>query len=197
MRSLGHGYACIEKFNTLMNIPKPMTAKNYNKTVSRIKKVDKTVAEGTMDDAAKEIHDSVSSTDDIVNTSVLGDGTWQRKGFSSFSGVFAAISIESGKVLDVEPMSRYCKDCNLKKDLKVKNPTVYAEWQNAHICRYNYEGSAEGMEAEGAKRVFERSIKKHKLRYVEFLGDRDTKSYVNVKDTYPGIEIKKSECVEH
>ena len=51
------------------------------------------------------------------------------------------------------------------------------------------------MESEGAKRVFERSIKKHKLRYVEFLGDGDTKSYVNVKDIYPGIEIKRLECV--
>ena len=97
-RSLGHGYAGIEKFNTLMNMPKPMTVKNYNKTVSRIKKVVKAVAEETMDDAAKKIHDSAASTDDIVNTSVSGDGTWQRKGFSSFNGVFAAISTESGIV---------------------------------------------------------------------------------------------------
>ena len=33
MPSLSHGYAGIERFNTLMNIPKPMTVKNYNKTV--------------------------------------------------------------------------------------------------------------------------------------------------------------------
>ena len=95
-----------------------------------------------------------------------GNGTWQRKGFSSFNGMFAAISITIGKILYVEPMSRYCKGCNLKKYLKVKNPTAYAEWKNAHICRYNYKGSTGGMEAEGVKRVFERSIKKHKLRYV-------------------------------
>ena len=84
--------------------------------------------------------------------------------------MFAAISIESGKVLDVEPMPRYCKSCDLKKDLKVKKPTAYTEWKNVHICRYNYKGSAGSMESEGAKRVFERSIKKHKLRYVEFFG---------------------------
>ena len=41
------------------------------------KKVVKTVAEETMDDPAKEIHDRAASTDDIVNTSVSGDGTWQ------------------------------------------------------------------------------------------------------------------------
>ena len=75
MRSLGHGYAGIKKFNTLMNIPKPITVKNYNKTVSRITKVVKTVAEETMDEAAKETCDSAASTDDIVNTNVSGDGT--------------------------------------------------------------------------------------------------------------------------
>ena len=53
------------------------------------------------------------------------------------------------------------------------------------------------MEAEGAKHIFEHSIKKHKLGYVEFLGNGNTKSYVNVKDIYPGIEIKKLECVGH
>ena len=86
-----------------------------------------------MDDAAKEIPDSAASTDDTVDTSVSGDVTWQRKGFSSFNGLFAAISIESGKVLDVEPMSRYCKGCNLKKDLKVKNPTAYTGMEK---CTY-------------------------------------------------------------
>ena len=39
MRSLGHGYAGTEKFNTLMNIPKPMTINIYNKTVSKISDV--------------------------------------------------------------------------------------------------------------------------------------------------------------
>ena len=29
-----------------------------------------------MDDAVKEIHESAASTDDIVNASVSGDGTW-------------------------------------------------------------------------------------------------------------------------
>ena len=53
------------------------------------------------------------------------------------------------------------------------------------------------MEAECVKRIFEHAIKKHKSRYVQFLGDGDTKSYINVKDTQPGIEIEKLECVGH
>ena len=53
------------------------------------------------------------------------------------------------------------------------------------------------METVGAKRVFERSVDRHNMRYVNFLGDGDSKSYLTVKDTYPSIEIKKLECVGH
>ena len=112
-----------------MNIPKPVTVKNYNKTVSRKKEVVKTVAEETMRWCSQGNIWHVPSTDDIVNSRVSGEGTCERKWFSSFNGMFAAIYIQSGKVLDVEPMSRYCKGCNLKKDSKVKNPTAYAEWK--------------------------------------------------------------------
>ena len=53
------------------------------------------------------------------------------------------------------------------------------------------------METEGAKRVFKRSVEKHNLRYVKFLGNGDSKSYQTLKDTYPGIEVEKLECVGH
>ena len=77
------------------------------------------------------------------------------------------------------------------------NPEGYAGWKNAHICKFNYEGLAGGMETEGAKRIFNRSISKHKLRYASFLGDGDSKSYLNIKDTYPVITVQKLECVGH
>ena len=53
------------------------------------------------------------------------------------------------------------------------------------------------MESVGTKRIFDRLIEKHKLPYTRFLGDGDSKSYRNVKETYPGIEMKKLECVGH
>ena len=195
MRVLGHGHSSIEKFTSLMNMPKPMTQNNYDKVVTKIANITKIVAEGTMSDAADDIRGNVMAN--VVDTGVSCDGTWQRRGFSSLNGVFAAISIDSGKVLDVEPMSRSCKACFLKKDLMKTDPTSYAQWRNSHICKFNYNGSAGGMESEGAKRVFGRSIEKHNLRYVEFLGDGDSKSFLTVKETYPGVRMKKLECVGH
>ena len=53
------------------------------------------------------------------------------------------------------------------------------------------------MESEGAKRVFDRSIPKHNLRCMELLCGGDSKSFINVKDTYPDPEIKKCGCVGH
>ena len=35
MRTLGHGYAGIQKFTNLMNMPKPMAEKNYNRTAKK------------------------------------------------------------------------------------------------------------------------------------------------------------------
>ena len=144
---------------------------------------------------AKEVE---NNTDDIIlDTGVSCDGTWQRRDFSSNNGVFTAISLENGKVLDVEPMSKYCKGCMQKNDLQKKDLTAYAHWRNPHTCKFNYNDTAGGMETEGEKQVFTRSIDKHKVRYVDYLGDGDSKSYVNVKKAYEGIEIKKLECVGH
>ena len=64
-----------------------------------------------MSDAAKDIRVNYISTDVVVDTGVSCDGTWQKRGFSSFNGVFAAISMDN-----VEAMIRSCKVCCLKKN---------------------------------------------------------------------------------
>ena len=53
MRVLGHGHSGIEKFTSLMNMPKPMTQNNYDKITLKISNVTKTVAE----DAATDIRE--------------------------------------------------------------------------------------------------------------------------------------------
>ena len=55
------------------------------------------------------------------------------------------------------------------------------------------------MEAAGAVKIFQRSIATNKLRYKTYVGDGDTQSYADVvkSDPYPGLHIKKGECVGH
>ena len=72
-------------------------------------------------------------------------------------------------------MSRICKACSLHDKLRLSDPVAYDVWKADHNCKINHRGSASGMEVTGATCIFERSIEKNKLRYVEFYGD--SKSY--------------------
>ena len=116
MRSIGQGYSSIQKFTALMNMPQPMTQKNYDRSVKVISEVVQDVAEETMADAATELKENQGTNNPDVSVSC--DGTWQRRGFSSLNGSFTAISVDSGKILDTEIMSRYCKSCKGKENLK-------------------------------------------------------------------------------
>ena len=57
------------------------------------------------------------------------------------------------------------------------------------------------MEPEGAERIFWRSEERHGLRYTQYLGDGDSKSYSKIKNAdppvYEGVEIAKLECCGH
>ena len=67
MRSCGQGYVGLEKLKALMNLPKPMTANNYDKTVNRLNVVAKEVANETMKDASEDLlPKSKDSNDDTV-----------------------------------------------------------------------------------------------------------------------------------
>ena len=89
--------------------------------------------------------------------------------------------MDSGKILDYEPMSRYCKGCYLHCNLAI-DPAAYKTWKDSHTCKINHKGSASAMEVTGTKRIFERSIICNKLRYSQFYGHGDCRSYANVKD---------------
>ena len=123
MRVFGHGHSGIEKFTHLMNLPKPMTKNNYDKIINKVTAVTKEIGEQTMSDAAKDLK---VDPDEIVDVAVSCDGTWLKRGFQSLNGVFAALSVDSGKVLDVEAMSRICQTCCLKAELKDKDPVSYS-----------------------------------------------------------------------
>ena len=159
MRSIGRSYSAIEKFAELMNLPKPMTSNSYDKSVQTLLKATTEVAEETMQDAADEIKGD--SDNDVVGVEISGDGSWQRRGYSSLNGTFTALSLENCKVLDCEIMSRHCKSCKSKEPLKKSNKAAYDKWYESHLpnCNTNHKGSAGAMEITGAKRIFSCSIK--------------------------------------
>ncbi|GFU23453.1 uncharacterized protein TNCV_113781 [Trichonephila clavipes] len=64
-----------------------------------------------MQKAASELLVLHPTKNKIVECGISVDGTWQRRGYSSMNGCFAALSVDTGKVVDIEIMSSYCPTC--------------------------------------------------------------------------------------
>ena len=133
------GYTGLRKFAMLMNMPSPMTANNYSKINKLCRTAAKTVAEKTMSDAAVSVREIQRVDDDTVaDIGVSIGGTWQRRGYSSLNSVVVAISVDTGKVVDCEPMTRFCNSCAIyerhkTKDTKQKTQS-HTTHGKLHIC---------------------------------------------------------------
>ncbi|GFX70541.1 uncharacterized protein TNCV_875151 [Trichonephila clavipes] len=72
----------------------------------------KDVCDATMKDAVKE---AVQENQNIRDIPVAVDGTWQKRGYSSMNGVVTVTSVDTGKVIDTEILSKHCV-CKDKKE---------------------------------------------------------------------------------
>ena len=202
MRSIGCGLPGMKKFCSTMDMPQPVNPRAYSYHTKAILRATKDVAELTIKDAVEELHNVKSNEVDengVLKTAISCDGTWQRRGFSSLNGCVTAISMETGKILDVEPLSKVCHTCK-KFEGKDDLNTEELKAEHALKCKMNYSGSAPAMEPEGAKRMFKRSVTSHKLQYDELFGDGDSKSFSAVENIYKeeyDVVVKKKECVGH
>ena len=184
MRAVGGGYNSLNKHCGHLNMPKPMTEKSHKNISKKIRGSTKFVAEASMKSAASELANKNGGDSDV---SVSVDGTLQKRGFSSLNGVVAAISIDTGKVVDCEIMARYCKACKSNEDLKTTDPQAYATWQATHKCSLNFYGSAPKIK---------RSIATNNLRYMNFYGDGDSKSFQTIEYIYgDNHRVNKQECI--
>ena len=102
-----------------------------------------------MKNAADELQRDSSQ---IVDIGVTVDETWQRRGYTSMNGVVVAMSVDSGKVLDIEVLPRFCKSCSSMGRILKDDPQKLEEWLETHkeSCPVNYTGTAPAMEVEGA-----------------------------------------------
>lgn len=195
MRQLGKGYSGASKFCATLNLPSPPNKTAYTLQEVKLLRVVSEVAQESMAKAAAEVKTRSKSDDSPTKCGVSVDGTWQRRGYTSLNGCVAAISVDTGKVLDVEIMSSFCPTCKRLKNM-TKNIEYEAEKAD-HICQCNYEGSSKTMETVGASRIFNRSEKLRGLQYTDYYGDGDSNGFEMVKDTYGKDSVSKLECIGH
>ncbi|XP_074645896.1 uncharacterized protein LOC141902155 [Tubulanus polymorphus] len=202
-RSFGEGLQSIEKFCMAVNMPPPMTPKNFTNLVDIMADKYNIEARISLSKAAAEVRKKVTGLADpgdvTVQSGVSVDGAWQRRGHASHNGFVSAISTVNSKVLDVEVMSNFCASCN-KMESKMES-REYMRWKVKHApqCNLNHSGSAGSMESSGAVRIFGRSENHHNIQYTEYLGDGDSSSFKSVSESKPygPVEIVKKECIGH
>ena len=220
-REIGRGLNHIERFNRVMNMCPPYSHSNYDDMVKDVStgyadalnesldgaacNVKRCVVKPHQDDTSANDDDEdtvveeevVENVDGVVDCDVSLDGAWQRRGYESLIGFVSVIERCSDKVVDVEVMTKDCRSCKMWNDKK--DDPGYTNWKLTHECQINHEGSSTSMESKGAVQIFNRSIEKHKLRYVNYIGDGDSSAFSKVteSDPYPGMRINKLECIGH
>ena len=154
-REIGRRHNSMVTFTKVMNIPPPPTRQKFPK-IQNIKLLPavKQLANDSMVTNAMNVKEACGNDRGECGISI--DGTWQRGGHVSHNGVVTAISLTTKKCLDVEILSDKCKACQKWK--KKQNDLQYEEWKANHICKINHVGSANGMEAAGVVRIFNRSL---------------------------------------
>ena len=210
MREIGRGHTSLSTLCGIMNLPPPMNIKAYNDMQEKIASVYKEVANQSMQNAANEFrfkqqHDRIVEMIDnnfenaIADITVSGDGSWQKRGFSSLNVLVTLIAIDSGKCVDYRILTKSCSSCSSWELRKDTEPELYEKFLESHKCLINHTGSAGSMEAAGLVDCFMSSAETRKLRYTHYVGDGDSKAYLDIvkNDPYPGTVVEKLECVGH
>lgn len=203
MRLLGVGHEGVNLFCSLMGICSGIGNSTYAKILETIHTAASAVYETVLSFAVtqeREINKKVGKPEDEFTVS--GDGTWKKRGFSSLFGVSTLVAKYSSKVVDTSVMSSFCGECNLWKSKKNSDPTAYELWFESHEaeCSINHTGSSGKMEVDAIVQMSLRSIEKHGVKYLTYVGDGDSKTFNGILKSEPygeGEPVIKKECVGH
>lgn len=195
MRLLGIGINGIQKFCAFMDLPRPVFQKSYHDIMIHICNMAKSVCSFSMKKAVEEEKVKTEEQNENRGITVSGDGSWRRRGFSSLFGIVSLIGWFTGKVLDVNIKSKFCKACSY---WKTKEDTAeYTNWKESHEdeCEANHEGSAGKMEVDSVVEMFDRANEVNDVNYINYVGDGDSKTFKAVLEQNPNVT--KKECIDH
>lgn len=182
MRSIGKGKAAADMLCGVMNLPQPPFY--YYKHENFLGTAAMKICKASM---SKAIEEEVEINEGSRDLAVAVDGSWQKRGHTSLNGIVSATSICTGKVLDIEVLSKYCRCLNKSSNVHDVD------------CCANFSGTSGGMEVAGAKAIFNRSLEQYGVRYLKYLGDGDSRAYKAVVESKPygSTDIEKIECIGH
>ncbi|XP_044581963.1 uncharacterized protein LOC123263348 [Cotesia glomerata] len=205
MRLLGVGREGINIFCSVMDICKGLCISTYYSCLDNLHTAASAIYDQLISKAVKEEQELLSEFEPNENPkhlTVSGDGIWKKRGFTSLFGVTTLIGKYSKKVIDTVVKSSFCQGCNLWKEKKKSDPQAYQDWYEEHenSCAINHRGSAGKMEVDAVVEMFNRSVEKHGVKYIKYIGDGDSKTFKGILDINPYDDdpvVEKKECVGH
>ncbi|GFW92369.1 uncharacterized protein TNCV_4919981 [Trichonephila clavipes] len=158
MRSIGKGGAAARIFCGVMNMP-PLPANE--------------------DSTNAAVHEAVIANDNNSNIDVAVDGTWHKRGYSSLNGVVCATSVENGKVIDFEALTKYCSSCIFQRSETSRK---------ASYTQYLGDGDSKGFLTIKEAKVYV-NTEVEKLESVGHLQKRMCTRLRNILKTSKGIKL--------
>lgn len=164
-RGIGCGQAAMREWCSIMNMPSTLSKDAYNQSSKKLLEASVSTADAVSKKSVEKIVESYSvlgvepDEDGVLDIGVSFDGSWHKRGHSSHNGIAVVIDIITGLPVDYEVLSNFCLKCHFSR--KEDDP-CYEQWQESHKvdCQKNYDGSANSMEVECAKRMWSRSVEK-------------------------------------
>lgn len=192
MRILGLELKGCEKFCGLMDMPNFLSQPTYDLLINNIHPCVLLVRDKLFTKAVNEEMEEISNETNIKNNKALtvaGDGTWKKRGFTSLYGIASIIRYYTGKVLDIVAKSAFCKMCEVWE--KKKGSAEYEEWRETHglKCIINHQGSSGKMEVDTVVEMVKRSETLHDVKYANYIGDGDSKTYNGIINSSPYDDI--------
>ncbi|GFX89151.1 uncharacterized protein TNCV_20471 [Trichonephila clavipes] len=108
LRLIGRGFTAGKKLLCTLNLS-CISKNTFRAHELKLLEALQLFSEENMKAASKKVQNFKKST----TCGVSVDGTWQRRGHMSINGYVSVISIDTGKILDLEVMTQYCKMCKL------------------------------------------------------------------------------------
>lgn len=127
MRMLGIGFSELVRFCGLMDLPRFLTRKSYDRIVKSIQQGASAIAQLSM---IRAVNKEVELTGDADSIIISGDGSWRKRRFQSLHSIVAVIGNFTGKVLDVNIKSSYCTACKIWE--RRSGTPEYFEWLEEH-----------------------------------------------------------------
>ena len=152
-RGNGCGYAAMQEWCSIMNMPSNPSQDTYTKLHHKVSeastKAFKEISKQSKEEICRAYQEVGAVLDEqgVLDIGVSYEGSCQKRGYSFHNGMGSVIDLLTGLPIDYEVFSNFCSKCKIAAE-QPPDP----EWEEKHKEKYvkNLEGTAGAIKVEAA-----------------------------------------------